>query len=91
MSIPVDYSKTLGGCQEYLERKGIVATYRNPEARVQLGLTRPPILCLEPPLPLPGLTRRMQNGCPPPDHGQTLQWPFPFADECHEIETPPSE
>ena len=65
----------------YLERAGIIPTYRNPEARIMPGglkIHQAPEGGIAP-LPLPALQDYL-NGDPEPDRGQTLDWPHPRRD-----------
>lgn len=70
---------TLRG-RHYLERAGIIPTYRNPGPRIE---PRSHAIHTEPdaivaPLPLPTLQGYL-NGDPAPDRGQTLEWPHPLG------------
>lgn len=64
------------GARAFLERNGLLTTYRNPSPR-----TAPDELLvhrerLSPPFPVPALQAYLE-GSPPPDRGQSLPWPYP--------------
>lgn len=64
------------GARNFLERIGILTAYRNPEPRIVPADFKVHRLPLEAPLPLSDLQGYL-NGDPPPDRGQTLEWPHP--------------
>ena len=59
----------------FMERAGLLPTTVGPYPTVQKGSNPANSLPLEPPLPDPILLRGTQ-GCPPPDRGQSVQWPY---------------
>ncbi len=67
---------TAGGCRSFLERQAIMPADRCPMPRYAPAASRVHQLPLAPPLPLPPLQKYL-NGIPPPDRGQTLDWPYP--------------
>ena len=71
---PVDFSTRLGSARPFLERAGIIPTYRNPGPRIEPDAALVHQAPLEPPLPLPSLQDHL-NGSPPPDRAQTYEWP----------------
>lgn len=59
----------------FLQRSGLVSTYKNPEPRVEPQAFTVHSLELEAPLPLPNLLYHLDGDYAPPDRGQTLDWP----------------
>jgi len=76
----VDYSQQLGNAQPFLERAGIVPTYRNPTPRIEPEALLVHGAPMQPPLPLPQLQQPL-NGSPPPDRAETREWPHPSDEE----------
>lgn len=76
----VDYSTTAGCAKTFLERSGIVPTYRRPRPRMEPGALGIHDMELSPPLPLPPLQQHL-NGEPPPDRAKTLEWLHDFSEE----------
>lgn len=76
----VDFSVTIGSAIPFLERIGAIATVRRPHARIEPRAHRVHSIPLTTPLPLPN-TQRHLNGTPPPDRGQTYDWPHPELSE----------
>lgn len=72
----VDYSVNLNGARPFLERAGIIPTYRNPGPRIEPRALLVHKAPLKAPLPIPSLQQPL-NGNPPPDRGQTREWPHP--------------
>ena len=64
----------------FLERAGIFLTRRHPVPSVGPGGNPVHVYPLTPPLPLPELLM-VENGCPPPDRGQSTIWPHGEAGE----------
>ena len=64
-------------CMTFLERTGILPTYRNPEPRIEPGALKAHKIPLQAPLPLPGLQWPLDGEHNPPDRHQTVDWPHP--------------
>ena len=60
--------------KHFLERRGLVETYRKPMSTVSLNALRVRDYPLEPPLPLPSYQGYTQ-GNPPPDRAKSAEWP----------------
>jgi hypothetical protein len=59
----------------YLERTGIFPTLRHPVPAANPGMNPVHNYPLTPPLPLAEF-QLIDNGCPPPDRGQSDIWPW---------------
>lgn len=64
----------------FLERTGLIETYRNPEPRIEPRAHKVHSLPLAPPLPLPNLVLYREGVYSAPDRGVTLQWPHPESE-----------
>ena len=79
----LDYS-VAGSAKSFLERTGAFPATRNPLPRTSPGWYRVHQIPLTPPLPLPELQSHFV-GEPPPDQGQTLDWPHPDLKAAEEL------
>ena len=59
----------------FLERVGIFPTLRHPVPAANPDDNPVHVYPVTPPLPLPAYLRQ-ENGCPPPDRGQSDVWPW---------------
>lgn len=59
----------------YLERRGFLPTWRNPEPRSQPDALLVHQTPLSAPLPLPALLGHLDGAPQPPDRGPTEAWP----------------
>jgi hypothetical protein len=64
----------------YLERTGIMPTLRHPVPAASPDTNPIHVYPLVPPQPWPRMIR-YENGCPPPDRGQSDIWPLGAAGE----------
>ena len=69
-----------GSAETFLRRVGIKEQIVPPLPRIQPGEHRAHSIPLEPPLPLPPLQWPL-DGEPPPDRGQTREWPHPNLED----------
>ena len=67
------YDKKSGN--NFLERIGVIPTFRNPEPRVEPGTFKAHNIELQAPLPLPALLKHLDGDPAPPDRGETQPWP----------------
>ena len=65
-----------GGARSFLERKKLLTADRCPMPRIAPEVNRVHTIPLKEPLPLPSLQFYL-DGDPPPDRGQTKDWPAP--------------
>jgi hypothetical protein len=71
-----DFSQQLFGARRYLEKIGVLDAQRGPGPRFAPGELRVHTIPLFPPLP-PARYVGFLLGEPPPDRGQTPEWPHP--------------
>ena len=75
----VDFSN-FGSAEIFLRRTGIKEKVVPPLPRIQPEAHRAHSIPLEPPLPLAPLQFPL-DGEPPPDRGQTREWPHPNLED----------
>lgn len=67
------------GARGFLERAGLIDTYRRPSPRISPADLLIHVAPVVPPFPVP-IQQRYLEGIPPPDRGQTEPWPYPDED-----------
>jgi hypothetical protein len=65
----------------FLQRCGLVRTYKNNEPQIEPGALKIHTEPLESPLPLPNLLYPLEGDYSPPDRGQTDLWPHLEEDD----------